>query len=131
MNNIYAIVANGVVSNVIEWDGESEWQPESGEVVLVDGACGIGWSFDGKSFKAPELPAKTLDELIVDAEREKIARLEYANTVTADWRTELVLGIISDEDKAKLITWMQYIKDVKAVDTSLVPNINWSMPPAE
>ncbi|EJI3741613.1 tail fiber assembly protein, partial [Escherichia coli] len=38
---------------------------------------------------------------------------------------ELQLGIISDEDKASLIAWVQYIKALKAVDTSKAPDIIW------
>ncbi|WP_341535898.1 tail fiber assembly protein [Edwardsiella tarda] len=55
--------------------------------------------------------------------------LDEANTITADWRTELVLGIISDGDKAKLTAWMEYIKAVKAVDTSTAPNVAWPLKP--
>ncbi|MCV5977603.1 tail fiber assembly protein, partial [Escherichia coli] len=40
-------------------------------------------------------------------------------------QTELQLGIISDEDKASLIAWMNYIKAVQAVDTSKAPDITW------
>ncbi|EKG6557339.1 tail fiber assembly protein, partial [Salmonella enterica] len=44
--------------------------------------------------------------------------LDDANDTTADWRTELSLGIISDEDKACLVKWMTYIKALKALDLS-------------
>ncbi|MGY0145278.1 tail fiber assembly protein [Edwardsiella tarda] len=63
------------------------------------------------------------------AEDKKATLLDEANTITADWRTELALGIISNGDKAKLIAWMEYIKAVKAVDTSTVPNVVWPLKP--
>ena len=40
-------------------------------------------------------------------------------------RTELALGIISDDDKASLIGWLQYTKAVKAVDTSKILDLCW------
>ncbi|WGE30735.1 tail fiber assembly protein [Edwardsiella tarda] len=40
-----------------------------------------------------------------------------------------MLGIISDGDKAKLTAWMEYIKAVKAVDTSTAPNVAWPLKP--
>ncbi|WP_343105376.1 tail fiber assembly protein, partial [Escherichia coli] len=47
-----------------------------------------------------------------------------------DWRTELMLGEISDANKAKLSAWLEYKNRVKAVDVTTDPeNINWPVPP--
>ncbi|MBL5920763.1 tail fiber assembly protein [Lelliottia amnigena] len=62
---------------------------------------------------------------VADAEQQRRVLLAEADQITADWRTELALGIIDDGDKAKLTVWMKYIKAVKAVDTSTAPDINW------
>lgn len=59
------------------------------------------------------------------AERQKAALLLEAKATISLWQTELQLGIISDEDKASLIAWMNYIKAVQAVDTSKAPDITW------
>jgi hypothetical protein len=77
-----------------------------------------------------DLPAPTQEQLIQQAENQKTALLNEASNVTADWRVELSLGIISDDDKASLTAWMQYVKAVKAVDTSKAPNITWPSKPA-
>lgn len=63
------------------------------------------------------------------ADKQKIALLVEAQETISFWQTELQLGIISDEDKASLIAWMQYIKTVQAVDTSNAPDITWSTQP--
>ncbi|MCX8962125.1 hypothetical protein EHW64_13540 [Erwinia psidii] len=42
--------------------------------------------------------------------------LSDAGNTISDWRTELQLEIISDDDKAELIIWMEYIKEVRALD---------------
>lgn len=68
-------------------------------------------------------PPPTHNELIAQANARKAALLDEANAITADWRTELALGIISDSDKETLIGWMKYIRAVKTVDTNTAPNV--------
>lgn len=64
---------------------------------------------DGKVLPVPvDYQAKA------EATRQKL--LNDANNVIKDWRTELTLGIISDENKATLILWMNYINVLKSLD---------------
>ncbi|WP_369833111.1 tail fiber assembly protein [Cronobacter malonaticus] len=66
---------------------------------------------------------------IAQSENQRAQLLATADDVTADWRVELMLGDISDEDKAKLSAWMDYKKEVKAVDTSTAPDVSWPAQP--
>ncbi|GDO93203.1 tail fiber assembly protein [Escherichia coli] len=65
------------------------------------------------------------------AERKRQRLLSEAKDMTSDWKTELELDVISDEDKARLTQWMAYIKSVKALDLSSITSekffnaINW------
>lgn len=77
-----------------------------------------------------DIPPPTHEELIAQAEAERQLLLDEASSVTADWRTELALDIISERDKTKLINWMTYIKAVKAVDASTAPDVSWPEAPA-
>jgi hypothetical protein len=57
--NSYAIVENGVVVNVVLWDGVVEWTPPASAIVhqLQDGvSCGPGYTFDGTNFVGPPAP---------------------------------------------------------------------------
>ncbi|HBB2393644.1 TPA: tail fiber assembly protein [Escherichia coli] len=54
------------------------------------------------------------------AEKQRQHLLTEAKDITSDWKTELELGVISDDDKARLAQWMVYIKAVKALDLSAV-----------
>lgn len=83
---------------------------------------GETWVTDAAALKAGQ---------INDAEQQRRYLLAEADQITADWRTELALGIIDDGDKAKLTVWMKYIKAVKAVDTSTAPDINWTARPED
>lgn len=59
----------------------------------------------------------------------KSALISEANDVTQAWQTQLLLGIITDADKASLTAWMKYIQAVQAIDVSEAPEINWPAPP--
>ncbi|HBA6820851.1 TPA: tail fiber assembly protein [Escherichia coli] len=69
------------------------------------------------------------------AETQRQRLLTAAQSVISDWKTELELGVISDEDKARLMQWMAYIKAVKALDLSTVTDkaaydaIEWPVSP--
>ena len=137
MSLTFAVIENNVVVNMIVWDGATAYGVGGDQTLIkVPGTeygkpvPGIGWHFDHGVFTPPPQPVKTQDELVSDAEQERQSRLAHANAVTADWRTDLLLGTIIDEDKAKLIAWMQYIKDVKAGDTSNPTDIRWPLLPA-
>lgn len=48
MNKTYAIIENNKVTNVVSWDGQSEWV-HSAEAIEITGLGGIGWDYiDGK-----------------------------------------------------------------------------------
>lgn len=63
------------------------------------------------------------------AERSRQALLTKADEITADWRILLLLGDITDSDKAKLSAWMAYKAAVKAVDVSTAPDVSWPAEP--
>ncbi|HAS1942352.1 TPA: phage tail protein [Enterobacter asburiae] len=80
-----------------------------------------------------EVPPPTHDELIAPVEQHRAGLLAHADIITADWRTELALGEISDDDRAKLSAWMAYKKSVKTVkaEDALAPGFKWPALPAE
>ena len=63
------------------------------------------------------------------AEAEKAARVSEANGITQAWQTQLLLGIITDADKATLTAWMKYVQSVQATDVSGAPDISWPAKP--
>jgi hypothetical protein len=78
----------------------------------------------------PYLSEPAVDYVAI-AEQHRQKLLRQIDDATADWRVELMLDDISDEDKEKLSAWMAYKKVVKAVDTSTAPDIIWPTPPVE
>ncbi|WP_455811885.1 tail fiber assembly protein [Pseudomonas graminis] len=68
---------------------------------------------------------------VVQLEALRTSLLSKADDIMRDWRDELSLGVISDDDKAKLLNWLDYKKRVKAVDISLGESIIWPEEPAD
>ncbi|MFB6324672.1 tail fiber assembly protein [Pantoea deleyi] len=68
------------------------------------------------------------------AENKRQTLLSEATNATSDWRTELQLSIISDEDKARPSDWMIYIKAVDVLqvkDEETFDKIEWPLKPEE
>ena len=77
-----------------------------------------------------DIPPQTREELITTAENERQRLLAHADAMMLDWRTELMLGEISDANKATLSEWLAYKNDVKSVDVTIDPeHVSWPVPP--
>lgn len=77
-----------------------------------------------------EANAYTHDELVAQAEATRNNLLATARKTISEWQSELLLGTITDDEKAQLVAWLAYIKLLKAVDTSTAPDITWPPVPA-
>jgi len=50
----YAVIRDGMVQNVVLWDGQEPWNPGD-EYTVIDcpPEVGVGWSHDDHGFQAP------------------------------------------------------------------------------
>lgn len=76
-------------------------------------------------------PPPTHEQLIQAAENERQRLLSAADAIMLDWRTELMLGEISDANRAKLSAWLAYKNQVNAVDKNeaITEGFNWPNAP--
>ncbi|MXE43315.1 tail fiber assembly protein [Escherichia sp. HH41S] len=75
------------------------------------------------------------DEFVFDyklkAEDERDTLLKQVSIMTGEWEKDLLLGLISDEDKENLKAWRIYAKELQAMDLSTITDkatynaINW------
>ncbi|MEQ5120397.1 tail fiber assembly protein [Morganella morganii] len=77
-----------------------------------------------------DVPPPPKEQLIAEAEAEKQRLIAEASQKTQLWQTQLMLDIITEEDKASLKEWMLYVQQVQAVDPSLGAAVVWPTPPA-
>lgn len=149
----YALIKDGFVGNIVVWDGQGDASVifEGFTVIEVNekftARIGDGY-IDGKLIPYPsdgyeynfdkensswiitdEGSMKKNDAQIEDAASKKSGLLSEAQQKISLWQTELLLGMISDDDKAKLTNWIVYIKALKTVDTSKALAITWPVPP--
>lgn len=79
------------------------------------------------------------DEFVFDyklkAEDERDALLKQVSIMTSDWEKDLLLGLISDEDREKLKAYRIYVKSLQAMDFSTIADktsynaIEWPVSP--
>lgn len=82
-----------------------------------------------KEIDAHVNPPVTKEQHIADAEAKKQTLITEATQKTQLWQTQLMLGIITDEDKASLKEWMLYVQKVQVADVSAAPDIDWPQKP--
>ncbi|MEB6631865.1 tail fiber assembly protein [Kluyvera cryocrescens] len=60
-----------------------------------------------------------------DAEAVRNQLKAEAEEIMSGWILDLNLGLISDEDKQKLIAWRLYVKALDALELDAAPDIEW------
>ena len=80
-------------------------------------------------------PAMTAGELITLATATQVSLIAEAKDTISIWQSELLLGTISDDDKASLTAWISYIKELQTLDFSSITDeasydmFVWPQPP--
>ena len=73
---------------------------------------------------------RTHEDDVRDAERKRAELMQEAEQVMSEWKLDLALGLISEEDKQKLIAWRLYVKELDALELDAAPEIEWPPVPA-
>ncbi|KNA28938.1 tail assembly protein [Pantoea ananatis] len=119
--------------------GETVYSTETGEALAItvpgdylESTTTLAPATPYDTWNGSEWVTDTEEQHIADvkaAEQQKSAFLAEAQAAISLWQTELQLGIISDKDKASLILWLTYIKELQAVVPDAAPGIKWPTPP--
>ncbi|MGG7669684.1 tail fiber assembly protein [Yersinia sp. J1] len=121
--------------------GETIYSTKTGEARVVTlpgdypkGTTTLAPAAPYDTWNGSEWVTNTDEQHTADVEaavQQKSAFVAEAQATISLWQTELQLGIISDEDKASLILWLTYIKELQAVVPDAAPDIKWPTPPVE
>ena len=69
----YAVVKDGVVENIIAWDGETEFLVGEATLIVSDSNTRIGGTYDGSfHFVEPTHPEPTAEELAKQAKLDSV-----------------------------------------------------------
>lgn len=68
---------------------------------------------------------RTHDDDVRDAEAYRRDLIAQAEKTMSGWILDLHLGLISEEDKQKLIAWRLYVKELDALELDAAPDIEW------
>ncbi|EGF7423473.1 tail fiber assembly protein [Escherichia coli] len=134
MNASYAVIENGMVVNVIVWDGEDEFTvPDDQQFINISDISeqpGIGWAYSDGVFTAPLPPERSHDELVADAEQKKQSLIDAAMASISLIQLKLQAGRnLTQAETTRLNTVLDYIDAVTATDTSTAPDIEWPVFP--
>lgn len=143
----YALIENNYVTNIIEWDGEGDIFSDKSPLqnndanigdVVIDGVLyvkprnGFDYIFNEKTKQwnitkeGQELKDKIEISMVT---QKKIDLLSSAKNVISIWQSKLLLGIITDDDKSKLLEWLTYIDELQAINAPVGSDIEWPQPP--
>lgn len=113
---------------VEDYRGKTVFNITSGEAIYINtpGAIpgnttekeptGIYQKWDGNAWVQDEEALQR--GMVHQAENHQKSLLASANETISLWQSELLLGIIADEDKQSLIEWINYIKELQSLDFS-------------
>ncbi|EFH4910983.1 phage tail protein [Escherichia coli] len=122
----YAVIENGVVTNIAVWDGESAWQPTNALVIPVSDNVRIGWYYEKGKFSPPTQPPKTHDELLREAEAQRQSLIDAAMASISLIQLKLRAGRkLMQAETTRLNIVLDYIDAVTATDTSTAPDVIW------
>lgn len=76
-----------------------------------------------------DVPPLTPAELLEEAAQRKSSLLDSAQETISIWQTKLLLGRISEDEKAHLNVWLDYIDALEGIDLSTAPDITWPKKP--
>ena len=120
----YAIVESNKVTNIVEWDGDTEtWTPPTGATMVAIGVTDygvdIGQDYDGTKVVVPPEP----DLRTVSESYTQLRMKRYQKLSDSDW-TQYADSPLDSTKKAEWATYRQALRDLPAnVNDSNVKDI--------
>ena len=130
-----AIYQNGAWTAVADHRGKTVYSVTDGTAVMINAPGdypadttplkpATAWDkWDGEKWVTD--PAEEKAANIKTVKEHQAALIAEANNITQAWQTQLRLNMITDKDKASLISWMKYIQVLQNIDISHTSKISW------
>jgi len=110
----YAVINNGVVENIIAWDGSSSYTPTNGRTLVASDTASIGWGYNSSTgvFSAP-LPVPQIPVVPKSITPRQCRLILLQQDLLAS-----VEAMIAQQDEATRITW-EFASEFKRDDPLL------------
>ncbi|MEX9827604.1 hypothetical protein [Raoultella planticola] len=122
MVNKYAVIEDGVVVNLIVWDGKSTLPQEISEPVAATDGVRIGWGYNGSDFYSPPEPEKTQDEIsllnLATAQSEYDKATAKINSLNERIQDTDFNDVTESAVRSSLAEWTNYRKELRSYLTS-------------
>lgn len=135
--NAFAVVdSDGVIVNMVVWDGESEWAPPAGTIAIDAGesSCAIGWTYKDGVFSAPPLTddqiAAQNAQKLTDNLSQKTALMDAASERISVLQDAVDLDMATDAETAALPLWKKYRVLLSRVDANTSDDVVWPLMPS-
>jgi hypothetical protein len=116
----YALInqASRIVENIVEWDGESEWQSPEGFLVVETTTALIGWTYaDGEFSPPPVVPPTDAEIMETNLSRQAVLLAEAAQAMTP-LLLALQLGNATSKEIASAEAWQMYHRALLSTDVN-------------
>lgn len=119
MADLYAVVENRTVVNVIVWDGiDLDFGDDIEAIRISAGAADIGWFYTDGKFTAPPPPELSEEELaqknMALAQTEYNVATEKITALNEQIEDADYAGTTEDEVRSALTSWTDYRKQLRA-----------------
>lgn len=133
----YALIQNGVVVNIVVWDGETE--VNFGEDVAAvpytsENQASIGYAYVDGKFVEPPPTEKDIEEKIKQDIANNLSMKDWliseGTTNITVWQTKLLIGrkLTTSETKS-LNAWLDYLDALDVIDANTEEDIPWPIKP--
>ncbi|MGB8498428.1 MAG: tail fiber assembly protein [Pantoea agglomerans] len=134
-----ALYLNGSWQVIADHRGETVYSVNDGSAVIISelggypadttplGPATIWDKWDGEKWLTDTDEQRKAEVSRVATEKSSL--INEANGITQAWQTQLLLGIITDSDKALLTAWMRYLQTIQNIDITESKSIIWPIKP--
>ncbi len=71
----YALIKNGIVENIVVWDGKGNLFPDFTAINVDNVLCGIGWIYSDENFTDPNEPKPPTNAELYQEELSKLSEV--------------------------------------------------------
>lgn len=127
----YAVVnqSTGIVENIVDWDGVTEWSPGEGFIAVETEIAQIGWTYANDVLSAPPVPAPSAAEILAVNTSTQATLLATASQAMTPLLLSLQLGNATTDETAQAKAWQTYYRAVQAIDLT-AQSPTWPTQPA-